>query len=143
MANALDTTRRRQLVTWTWTAIGVQVVGQLVDFRWHATHDEFEGGMEQLQAHWLLWAGAILTLVVAYLATRALSSPWYAGYRLLLVATIFYLLASMWHFFEHLNLQDPDLPHVLIAVGKLGMIAGAISATIVSRRSATQETGPT
>ncbi len=125
----------RRLVVWVWVAIGVQLVGQLIDVRWHATHDEFEGGVEQLQAHWLLWLGAILTLVVAYLGTRALSSPWYWGYSLLLIATVFYVLASVWHFFEHLNLRDPALPHVLIAIGKSGMVAGAISATIVSRRT--------
>jgi hypothetical protein len=133
----------RRLIVWVWIAIGVQVVGQLIDVRWHATHDEFEGGVEQLQAHWLLWLGAILTLVVAYLGTRALSSSWYSGYSLLLIATVFYVLASVWHFFEHLNLRDPAPPHVLIALGKVGMIVGAISASIVSRPTATHESAPT
>jgi uncharacterized protein YacL len=133
----------RRLIVCVWIAIGVQVVGQLIDVRWHATHDEFEGGVEQLQAHWLLWLGAILTLVVAYLGTRALSSSWYSGYSLLLIATVFYVLASVWHFFEHLNLRDPALPHVSIALGKVGMIVGAISASIISRPTATHESAPT
>ena len=31
-----------------WGAFAIQVAGRLLDFWWHATHDEFETGGDQL-----------------------------------------------------------------------------------------------
>lgn len=126
--------QRRPLLVALWTAIFVQVAGQVLDLRWHAAHDEFESASDQVQAHWLIWAGAALTLVVAILGARDVPSRWYTGYRLLLLATLFYIASAGWHFGEHYNLRDPALPHVLLGIGKAAMLAGAISATLVTRK---------
>jgi hypothetical protein len=125
--------RRRVLLTWLWIGIGVQVVGQVVDLRWHATHAEFEGAAEQLEAHWMLWIGGVVTLAAAMVGTRMFASRWYLGFSLLLLVTVAYALVSVWHFWEHMNERDPDLPHVLLGITKIGMLAGAVSATLEAR----------
>ena len=48
-------TRARTALQLLWATLIVQVAGRLIDARWHATHDEFEGASQQLQAHWLIW----------------------------------------------------------------------------------------
>jgi hypothetical protein len=64
-----------------WGAFAVQVVGRLLDFWWHATHDEFETGGDQLQAHWLVWIGTILVLIVGVRAVRGgVLGPQRTGY---------------------------------------------------------------
>ena len=52
----------------------------------------------------------------------------------LLLAGVAYALSSAWHFWEHAQLRDPAAPHVLVALGKAAIVAGAVSATVVSRR---------
>ena len=72
----------RRALQGLWVAVAVQVAGRIVDGLWHASHDEFETTSDQLQAHWLIWVGVLLALVVAYGAVRALrgsaSRPAYA-----------------------------------------------------------------
>ena len=118
-----------------WIAIGVQLAGRLLDLRWHLTHDEFEGASQQLDAHWLLWLGVLATIVVAALALaggeRASGRP---GYFVTLLSGLLYVPISVWHFVEHANDADPELAHVLLAIGQIGMIAGAIVATVIMRR---------
>jgi hypothetical protein len=124
----------RLLLAGIWTGIVLQVAGQVIDLRWHATHSGFERAADQLQAHWLIWLGVLATLVVAAVGARQVPSSWSSGYRLLLLASVAYALSSAWHFWEHAQLRDPVAPHVLVAIGKAAILAGAISATIVSRR---------
>lgn len=124
----------RLLLAGVWTGIALQVVGQVIDLRWHATHPGFERAADQLQAHWLIWLGVLLTLVAAAVGAGRVPSSWYGGYRLLLLAGVAYALSSAWHFWEHANLRDPAAPHVLVALGKAAIVAGAVSATVVSRR---------
>jgi hypothetical protein len=76
----------------------------------------------------------LLTLLVAAVGARQVPTSWSTGHRLLLLAGVAYALSSAWHFWEHANLRDPAAPHVLVAIGKAAILAGAISATIVSRR---------
>ncbi|MGH2701749.1 MAG: hypothetical protein ACRDJ2_08245 [Actinomycetota bacterium] len=53
-----------------WAAFIVQIAGRLLDLQWHRTHTEFETGKDQHQAHWLVWLGTLLVLVVAVWALR-------------------------------------------------------------------------
>jgi hypothetical protein len=124
----------RLLLAGVWTGIALQVAGQVIDLRWHATHLGFERASDQLQAHWLIWLGVLVTLVAAAVGAGRVPSSWSSGYRLLLLAGVAYALSSAWHFWEHANLRDPVAPHVLVAIGKAAILAGAVSATIVARR---------
>ncbi|HZA76931.1 MAG TPA: hypothetical protein VE623_11140, partial [Acidimicrobiales bacterium] len=65
---------------------------------WHATHDEFETGADQLQAHWLVWLGALVILAAAMRGT--LQRPT-AGYRIVVAGALGYLAVAVWHFYEH------------------------------------------
>jgi hypothetical protein len=82
-----------------------------------------------------------ITLVVAAVGGSRVPSSWSSGYRLLLLAGVVYALSAGWHFWEHAQLRDPVAPHVLEAIGKAAILAGAISATIVSRRRRVTSTG--
>jgi hypothetical protein len=130
----------RRLLAGVWTGIALQAAGQVIDLRWHATHPGFERAADQLQAHWLIWLGVLLTLLVAAVGASRVPSSWSSGYRLLLLAGVAYALSSAWHFWEHANLRDPAAPHVLVAIGKAAILAGAVSATVVSRRRRVRST---
>jgi hypothetical protein len=82
----------------------------VIDLRWHAIHPGFERAADQLQAHWLIWLGVLVTLAAAAVGARRVLSSWYSGYRLLLLASVAYALSSAWHFWEHANLRDPVAP---------------------------------
>ena len=123
-----------RLLGGVWAGIALQVAGQVIDLRWHATHPDFERAADQLRAHWLIWLGVLVTLLAAAVGARRVPSSWYSGYRLLLLASVVYALSSGWHFWEHANLRDPAAPHVLVAIGKAAILAGAVSATVLVRR---------
>jgi hypothetical protein len=131
----------RLLLAGVWTGIALQAAGQVIDLRWHASHPGFERAADQLQAHWLIWLGVLVTLLVAAVGASRVPSNWYSGYRLLLLAGVAYALSSGWHFWEHAQLRDPVAPHVLVAIGKAAILAGAISATVVSRRRRVRSVG--
>jgi hypothetical protein len=137
MAASSSTSR---LLAGVWTGIALQAAGQVVDLQWHATHPGFERATDQLRAHWLIWLGVLVTLGVAAVGTRQLPTRWYTGYRLLLLAGLGYALSSAWHFWEHAQLRDPAAPHVLVALAKAAILAGAISATVVTRRRRVRST---
>ena len=109
------------------------LAGRALDLRWHATHEEFETGADQLRAHWLAWVGAAVILVTAGLAWRVKQ-----GHPLIAVAflgAVGYGAVAGWHFWEHSRLRDPDLPHVLLAVSQFAMLGGAAGAAwILSQR---------
>jgi hypothetical protein len=120
-----------------WVGIAIQIAGRILDGRWHATHDEFEGASQQLEAHWLLWLGVAVTLVAAGLALARLSrAERNLGFSVLFASGVFYTGVAIWHFIEHANDNDPEVAHVLLAIGQLGIIAGAIVATAQARRTA-------
>jgi hypothetical protein len=117
-----------------WIGIAVQIGGRILDARWHATHDEFEAASQQLEAHWLLWLGVLVTLVAAGLALARLTAEERPGFSLLFGFTAIYVAISVWHFIEHANHNDPTLPHVLLAIGAIGMLVGVVLATLRARR---------
>ena len=127
----------RRALGWLWGAIGVQIAGRMLDARWHATHDEFEGASEQLTAHWLLWLGVLATIVVAAVALRDRGrTAGRSGYLLTLGAGVLYAIVGVWHFVEHANGSDADLAHVFLVIGQVGMLIGAILATFGVRGGA-------
>lgn len=102
----------------------VLTAGRLLDLRWHATHDEFETGIDQLQAHWLAWLGALVLLGGAIVAVRrpVYRSP---GFVVLLASAGTYAAVAIWHFWLHQQLRDPDPPHVVLALSQLGLYGGS------------------
>jgi hypothetical protein len=113
-----------------WAGILMLMAGQVVDLRWHAANSRrFERASDQLGAHWLIWLGVLVLLVVAVVGARRVLSRWYLGFRLLLLAVACHLLVDGWHFWEHYNLHDPVVPHVLLAILKGVMLAAVVSAT--------------
>jgi hypothetical protein len=109
-----------------WIGIAVQVAGRALDGWWHVTHDEFEGGIEQLQAHWLAWIGVLITLAAAGVAMRRLEATERGiGYPLVFSGALLYVAVAIWHFLEHVAHNDPALPHVLLVVTTAMMIVGA------------------
>jgi hypothetical protein len=118
-----------------WVGVAVQVGGRILDGIWHANHDEFEGASQQLEAHWLLWLGVLLTLAVAALAViRLPASERTAGYSLVLAGGALYVPVSVWHFIEHANLNDPEVAHYFLALGQIAILVGAVVAAILSLR---------
>ena len=126
--------RSRGIFRALWGAFVVQVAGRLLDFWWHATHDEFETGRDQITAHWLVWLGTILVLAVAIRALRY-SSAERRGYHVVLSSNALYVVVAVIHFIQHLNLEEVDRAHVGLAVTNVGSVAGVLMVTIARRRS--------
>jgi len=117
------------LLVGAWTGIVMLIAGQVVDLRWHTANGGFETASDQVGAHWLIWLGVLVLLLVGAAGARRVPSRWYVGYRLLLVAAVCHVLVDVWHFWEHYNLRDPVVAHTLLAVLKAVMLAGVITAT--------------
>jgi hypothetical protein len=115
-------------------AVALQLVGRGVDGWWHATHDEFETAGDQVRAHFVIWVGVLATLVLSALAVRRFSGPARPWYAVVLAASLCYVGVATWHFIEHANHSDPDLPHLLLGVTWGALLAAAAGAAIVSRR---------
>ena len=132
--SSLLATERRVLAA-VWVGLGLWLAGRLVDARWHATHDEFEGASQQIEAHWLAWLGVAVTLVVAVAATRRFAALRRSVGALTLVAAgALYAVVGIWHFIEHANGSDPEVAHVLLVLANAGMLVGAIVLTLSLRR---------
>lgn len=135
MHRAQDT---KQLFGTLWTAFVVQVAGRLLDFWWHATHDEFETGRDQLTAHWLVWLGTLFVLVVAVRALRtSVSSSERRGYQVVLSSNAVYVVVVGVHFIQHLNHQEVDWAHLLLVVTNIGSIIGVLMVTFARRKATT------
>ncbi len=113
-----------------WAALGMQLVGRLLDLRWHVTHDEFEGTRQQFEAHWLLWLGVLATLWAAAGGRRS-DELGQRAIAVVLGAAVLYVAAGIWHFGEHAAGNDPQVAHVVLGVCQLAMYAGA--AVLTSR----------
>lgn len=104
---------------------GLLTGGRLLDLWWHSTHHDFERGVEQVQAHWLAWLGALVLGGTAALAVRRHVSRT-PGFLVILSAALAYAAVAVWHFSLHQRGQDPDLPHVLLGLSQVGLYAGAL-----------------
>lgn len=126
---------RNSLMRPLWLGALLTLAGQIVDFRWHATHEEFEGASDQLQAHWLLWIGVLTllaTLAIARLSLKGRERN--VGFAITSGAAVGFALVSVWHFIAHASGQDPGVAHALLAITEVGIYAGVIAATLLARR---------
>jgi hypothetical protein len=119
-----------------WWGVGAFVVGRIIDLIWHATHQEFETAADQLQAHSVVWLGALLMIVAA--ARAFASGHRNGGYLLVLLAGLAYGAVAVWHFYEHSQHRDPDLPHLLLLVTNIAMFVGAGWVWIAARHARRQ-----
>jgi hypothetical protein len=100
-----------------WGAFVVQIAGRLLDFWWHATHDEFETGIDQFQAHWLVWLGTILVLLVAIRELRSdIEGIVRSGYLIVAISNALYVPIAVAHFIQHQNHQEVDWAHAGLAI---------------------------
>jgi hypothetical protein len=107
-----------------WAGVLVLILGRLIDLAWHAAHPEFETATDQVRAHAVVWLGALIVLWAALFAVaRAVPGP---GYRVTLVGALGYAAVAVWHFIEHANGRDPDLPHLLLLISNVTILAGAV-----------------
>jgi hypothetical protein len=121
---AIQAETNRKLFTALVIGFGAQIAGRLVDLRWHLAHDEFEGGIEQLQAHWLIWLATLFILGVAGRSLRHVQSQGERrGYQIVLFANLAYVVVAVIHFFQHLDRLEVDWAHLLLAITG---IAGAV-----------------
>ena len=130
---ALTSAQRNTLVA-LWAATAVAIAGRTVALRWHATHDEFETGSDQFQAHWLAWLGTAALMTVAAVALRRRVSP-PVGLQLIVGGGVGYAMVATWHFWLHSQHRDPDLPHMLLAVSQLVLAAGLVAFTVRAWRT--------
>lgn len=133
--------RRARTFRALWGTFVVQVAGRLLDFWWHATHDEFETGRDQVTAHWLVWLGTLLVLGVALRALRGDSSSGERrGYQVVLWSNAIYVVVAIIHFIQHLNHQEVDWAHLMLAITNIGSVVGVLMVTTARRRRTTPAT---
>jgi hypothetical protein len=113
-------------------AVGVVIIGRLVDLQWHLTHDEFEGTSQQFRAHTVVWIGVLLVLTVTAVSIRGGVQG--LGYRLAFGGAALYVPVAVWHFAEHASGNDPEIAHILLGLADLAIAAGAVVATTADRR---------
>lgn len=118
-----------------WAAFAVQVAGRTLDFWWHATHDEFETGGDQLQAHWLVWIGTILVMAVAIGALRTgVQGQVRVGFLIVLWANALYVPIAVAHFIQHMKLQEVDWAHIGLGVTNVVAALGVFFVSYASLR---------
>jgi hypothetical protein len=115
-----------------WLGVGIFVAGRLIDLIWHATHPEFETAADQVQAHAVVWLGALIMIVAAAWGVRSGRAA--AGHTVVLLGGLGYAVVAIWHFYEHAQLRDPDIAHVLLLVFNMVMFVGAVWVWLSLRR---------
>ena len=124
-----------------WGAFAIQVAGRLLDFWWHATHQEFETGGDQLQAHWLVWIGTILVLVVGVRALRdGVTGAERVGYLTVVVANGLYVPIAVAHFIQHMDHQEVDWAHAGLGITNVMVVLGVLYVGYVSMKGRKMET---
>ncbi len=119
--DVVDIEARRRTGRLILFGFGVFVLGRAVDFWWHATHPGFETAGDQVRAHVVVWLGVLILLVGA---VRAVVDRPSAAAVLLLGAVLLNVGVSVWHFWEHYRLRDPELPHLLLLIANVGIVLG-------------------
>jgi hypothetical protein len=80
----------------------------------------------------VVWIGDLIVLgAAAFALVRGIRHP---GYTVVLVGALGYAAVAVWHFIEHANLRDPDLPHVLLLITNVLILAGAAWVAVYARR---------
>jgi len=134
MAEPASATDRKSVLV-LWAAFAIQVLGRLLDLRWHQTHSEFETAADQVQAHWLGWLGTVLVLAATMTALiRARSGPARPGYLTVLVSNGLYAVTAVVHFVQHANRSEVDLTHAMLGVTNIAAVVGVLMVTIAYLR---------
>ena len=123
--------RKPSLARWVAISVVVFLAGRLIDLAWHVTHPEFETASDQVRAHAVVWLGVLLLLLTAVRGIWRRSPN--RGYAFLLGATVLYGSVAGWHFWEHLNDRDPGLPHILLLIANLAVLAAAAGVWLEGR----------
>lgn len=132
---AMDVAGARRSLRFLWGAFVVQIAGRLLDLRWHATHDEFETGRDQLQAHWLVWIGTILVLIVGVRALRGgVTGAERSGYLAVVVANALYVPIAVAHFIQHMNHEEVDWAHAGLGITNVAAAFAVLYVTYASLR---------
>jgi hypothetical protein len=122
--------RPKRLLLGLWIALGIQLLGQIVDVKWHAAHgSHFRSASEQVQAHWVTWLGIAVMLVVSTAAVRSGHAKANRGFTVALVAAAFLALAQAWNFWEHAHGRPAVPAHVIMVGSRLGIMVAAGLAT--------------
>lgn len=117
----------RRLLLALWIGLGIQLLGQLVDVRWHAGHGtHFRSASEQVAAHWVIWLSIAVTMASAAVAVMSGHARASRGFSLALMASALYAAASAWNFWEHAHGVHAIAPHVLIAISRIGLLVAAV-----------------
>ena len=127
--------RMTRLVQAMWVGLGIQLAGDIVDARWHAANDGFEGAADQLQAHWLVWLGVTVAMAAAALAAREMRPAHNGGLDFTLANCTGYAFFAAWHFAAHWGGSDSELAHVALLLTRLAMFGGIVWATLAWRQT--------
>ena len=131
----MSRTGRWSILQLLFGAFAIQVAGRLLDFWWHATHDEFESGGDQVQAHWLVWIGTVLVLFVGLRALRAgVRGPERTGYVTVVVTNALYVPIAVAHFIQHMNRQEVDWAHAGLGLTNVVAALGVLYVGYISMR---------
>jgi hypothetical protein len=77
-----------------------------------------------------------VVLAAVLLAREALGAyEWNAGFTVVLVAALAEVAIHAWHFVAHANQVDPEVAHILLTVGNVLVVFGAMLAFVLSRRT--------
>jgi hypothetical protein len=121
---------RKRLLLGLWISFGIQLLGQIVDVKWHAAHgSHFRSASEQVQAHWVTWLGIAVMLAVSTAAVRSGEAKTHRGFLVALVASGFLALAQAWNFWEHAHGRAAVPAHVVMVVSRLGILVATGLAT--------------
>ena len=136
---AVRRTRRWTTLQLLWGAFAVQVAGRLLDLWWHATHEGFESGRDQVQAHWLVWLGTILVLVVASGAlVGEVEGRARLGYLIVVAANAAYVPIAVAHYLQHLDHREVDWAHAGLGITNLVAAVGVLYVAYASRERASE-----
>jgi hypothetical protein len=115
-----------------WIGVAVQVVGQIVDSRWHAAHPGIESAAEMVEAHWVIWLGVAIAWTAALLTL--LPKRGHRGALVIGIVGLAYALGAAWDLVEHARGSDSAAAHVLLASSQVAILFGVILATVDPRR---------
>jgi hypothetical protein len=86
--------------------------------------------------HWLLWIGALTVLVTSYLVIARSGTAGRDRYQLIaFLSAALYAAVSVWHFVEHAKGNDPQVAHIFLYIGAVGIAAGCGLALWTASRS--------
>jgi hypothetical protein len=125
-----DDPKAKRVLLGLWISLGIQLLGQIVDVKWHAAHgSHFRSASEQVQAHWVTWLGIAVMLAVSAAAVRSGRPQASRGFLVALVGSGFLALAQAWNFWEHAHGRPAELAHVIMVVSRLAILVATGLAT--------------